>query len=101
MAKMNAEILAKLNLTDDQKTKIKAHQDEMETKVKDLRKSAKSGTDEEKKAAREKVKALQKENQEFLKQTLTKDQMKEFAKLRREAMKAQREKKGGKTPPTA
>jgi len=106
LAKMNEEILAKLNLTDDQKAKLKAHKEEMQKKVLELRKGAKgakgAGPSEE---VKEKLKALRKENEQFLKQTLTKDQMKEYQKIRREKMKEMREKLGdkkpGTTPPTA
>lgn len=96
MEKMNEEILAKLNLTDDQKAKLKAHREETETKLKELRKSAKGAADKE--AVKEKAKAIQKENQAFMKQTLTKEQMREYQKLRREALKARQEKAGEKKP---
>ena len=85
MEKMNEEILAKLNLTDDQKAKLKAHKEEMAAKAKELKGAKGAGKTEE---VKEKVKALRKENQKFMKELLTKDQMKEFTKLRREAMKA-------------
>ncbi len=105
MAKMNEEILAKLNLTDDQKAKLKAHREEMETKLKELRKGAKGakGTPPSEEL-KEKLKTLRKENEQFMKQTLTKDQMREFQKLRREKMKEMRDKleagkKPGTTPP--
>ena len=96
MQKMNEEILAKLNLTDDQKAKFKAHDEEMKAKMLELRKGAKgakgTGKSEE---TKEKLKALRKENQHFMKQTLTKDQLKEMIRLRREAMQA---KKDGSAP---
>ncbi len=82
--KMNEEILAKLNLTDDQKAKFKAHDEEMRAKMQEVRKGARGAPDD----AKEKIKALRKENQEFIKQTLTKDQLKEMKRLRREAIQA-------------
>ncbi|RYG22736.1 hypothetical protein EON82_16200 [bacterium] len=98
-AKMNQEILDKLKLTDDQKTKLKAHREEQETKQKALRKELRAATDKE--AVREKVKELRKSNEEFMKKTLTKEQLREFQKLRRAALKEQREKrqKDEKTAP--
>ncbi len=96
MEKVNEEILSKLNLTEDQKTKIIAHRKDMEAKLLELRKANKgtkgAGQSEEVKA---KVKEIRKENQEFMKQTLTKPQMKELARLRREEMQKLR---AGQTP---
>ena len=101
IAKMNQEILDKLNLTDDQKAKIKAHREEQEQKLKDLRKEAKTATDKD--AVKEKIKDLRKANEAFMKQTLTKDQLRQFQMLRREAMKELREKQKNdqKTTPPA
>jgi Spy/CpxP family protein refolding chaperone len=101
IAKLNKEILDKLNLTDDQKAKIKAHQEEQAQKLKDLRKEAKTATDKD--AVKEKVKELRKANEAFMKQTLTKDQLRQFQKLRREGMKELREKQKNdqKTTPPA
>ena len=90
MAKLNEEILAKLDLTDEQKSKLEAHKTENEGKMKALRKEAKSG---DKEATKEKMKALRKENQAFMKNLLTKEQMRKMQKLRREAIQA-RDKNG-------
>lgn len=95
MQKINEEILAKLNLTDDQKDKLKKHREEMTAKLKDLRKQAKG--DPKNEDLRGKIRELQKENAAFLKQTLTKDQMREYTKLRREKLKELRDKQGDKT----
>lgn len=96
MAKINEDILAKLNLTDEQKAKIKAHEEESKAKLKDLRKGAKgAGQSDE---TKEKIKALRKENQTFMKTVLTKEQMREMVKLRREAVKTLREKKDPAKP---
>ena len=98
--RMNAELLAKLNLTDDQKAKLKAHQDEMKTKTADLRAQAKAAKGDKAKqdALKEQTKALRKENTAFMKELLTKDQLKQLAKLRREAAQ-ERKDKAGTTPP--
>lgn len=101
--KMTAELLDKLNLTDDQKAKLKAHQDEMKGKQDALiaeRKGAK-GDKAKQDAVKEKAKDLRKENQAFMKQLLTKDQQKELVKLRREAMQERKDKAGSATPPVA
>lgn len=98
MEKVNADVLAKLGLTDDQKSKILAHQKETEEKLKELRKANKgakgAGVSEE---TKEKVKAIRKENQEFMKTILTKPQLKEYARLRREEIQKLR---AGTTPTT-
>ena len=94
MQKINEEILEKLNLTDDQKAKLKVHQDERAGKLKELKKGAKgAGNTEE---VKEKIKAARKEEQQFMKNLLTKDQMKEMQKLRREAVKKLQDKDGAK-----
>lgn len=95
MQKINEDVLAKLNLTDDQKTKIKAHQEEMKAKLKELRKSAKTGGAD----AKEKLKEAQKENREFMKTVLTKEQLRDYAKLRREAIKEYETTHGSTTKP--
>ena len=93
--RINEEILAKLNLTPEQKAKIEAHRKAEMEQLLALRKAGKTtkgaGLSEE---TKEKMKALRKENKAFMKEILTKDQMKELARLRREAMK---EEKGGTT----
>ena len=91
MARINEEILAKLNLTDDQKTKLKTHEEEMKTKLAGLRKAAKGSANPEE--AKEKVKEIRKENQAFMKSVLTKEQMREMMRLRREAVKDLQEKR--------
>ena len=94
MAKINEDILAKLNLTDDQKAKIKAHEEETKTKLAGLKKAAKgSGNNDE---AKQKVKEIRKENQSFMKTILTKEQMRDMMKLRREAVKEAQDKKTDK-----
>ena len=95
MQKLNEEILAKLDLTDEQKSKLDAHQKEIAGKMKDLRKEAKGG---DKEAVKEKMKAFRKENQSFMKNLLTKDQMRKMQKLRREAMQNQEKKDGASKP---
>ena len=97
MQKLNEAILAKLNLTDDQKAKLKTHREETAAKLKDLRKDAKGGGKDAE--LKEKMKAIRKEEQAFLKQTLTKPQMREMQKLRREAIAEMRAKKDGATTP--
>ena len=99
LQKMQEEILAKLNLTDEQKAKIKAHEEEMKTKMQALRKGNKGAKgDGKSEDVKEKIKALRKEQQAFMKQTLTKDQMREFQKLRAEKLKEMREKSAPGTP---
>ena len=97
--KINEEILAKLNLTPDQKSKIEAHRKAEMEQLLALRKAGKgakgAGPSEE---TKEKMKAIRKENKAFMKETLTKDQLKELARLRREAMKEEREKSGTAKP---
>ena len=95
MEKINEEILAKLDLTDDQKAKLEAHKKENAGKMKELRKGAKGG---DKEATKEKVKAFRKENQEFMKNLLTKDQMRKMQQLRREAMQDRKKTDGAPKP---
>ncbi|AIE85889.1 hypothetical protein [Fimbriimonas ginsengisoli] len=90
--KITEEILAKLHLTADQKAKLKAHAEELKNKIKEIRKGSKGAPTDEQKA---KMKELRKANHEFLKQTLTKDQLREFMKLRNEKMKELKEKNKG------
>lgn len=89
--KINEEILAKLNLTPDQRAKIEAHRKAEQEQLLALRKAGKTtkgaGLSEE---TKEKMKALRKENKAFMKEILTKDQMKELARLRREAIQEER-----------
>jgi periplasmic protein CpxP/Spy len=92
MERINEEILDKLNLTEDQKAKLKAHKEETAAKLKEARKGAKGG---DKEAAKEKAKAIRKENANFMKTLLTKEQMREMQKLRREAVKEAQAKKDG------
>lgn len=96
MAKINQEIFDKLGLSDDQKAKLKTHREEMAAKLKELRKGAKGANKSE--DLKEKVKSLRKEDQAFLKQTLTKTQMREFQKLRREKIKELTAKKAPAKP---
>ena len=84
MEKINADVFAKLGLTEDQKAKIMAHEKENEEKRKALKKAEKGASPADKDADKEKAKAMRKENKEFMKQILNKSQMKELAKLRRE-----------------
>ena len=84
MERINAVVLDKLGLTADQKAKIMAHQKESEEKLIALKKANKGASPTDKEAAKEKAKAIRKDNQAFMKTILDKKQMKEMAKLRRE-----------------
>ena len=95
MEKINEEIMAKLDLTADQKAKLEAHKKESADKLKDLRKEGKGG---DKAAAKEKMKAFRKENQTFMKTLLTKEQMRKMQMLRKEAIQ-EREKNEGTPKP--
>jgi biopolymer transport protein ExbB/TolQ len=90
VAKIRA-ILAELSLTDEQKTKIDPILADAESKLTELRDNAKAGTDEEKKAAREKGREIMKETVTKIMAELTEDQQ----KLAREKMKEMREKRDG------
>ncbi len=81
--KLQKEIFAKIKLTDDQKAKFKAHDEEYKKKLSEFRGKRKNLTE----ADKEKLKELRKERQKFLKDTLTKEQFQEFMKLRRAEMK--------------
>jgi periplasmic protein CpxP/Spy len=93
--KAQKEMLAKLNLTDEQKTKLKAHQEKMQAKMKDLR--AEMEKDPTKKEGlREKMQAFRKEQQEGLKAILTAEQQKKFETFMKEMhAKRQGQRKGG------
>lgn len=79
--KVTKEVLSKLDLTQDQKVKFRAHRDVMVAKLQDLKGSLKGATREQKRA---KLMALRRENREFLRSTLTPDQRKKFATLMRQ-----------------
>ena len=85
---LSDETMAKLNLTEDQKTKIKAKQEETKAKLQELKKGNKgakgAGVPED---VKEKMKAIRKEYAEFIKQTLTKDQKKQLLRMRAEERK--------------
>lgn len=102
MAIINEEVMVKMNLTEDQKTKIKAHEDAMaaqelplKQRVKAARKAGTVDAD-----ATEKLKAMRKDDKGFMKQVLTKEQMKEMVKLRRDAIKDYEAKNGVTPAPT-
>ena len=79
-------ILAKLNLTPEQKAKIEAHMNQEHAEKKILAKAdgapKGAGKSEE---TKEKLKALRKADKAFYKETLTKDQLKEMKAMRRAA----------------
>lgn len=85
---LSDETMAQLNLTEDQKTKIKAKQEETKAKLQELKKGNKgakgAGVPED---VKEKMKAIRKEYAEFIKQTLTKDQKKQLLRMRAEERK--------------
>ncbi|CAN5375150.1 hypothetical protein BH11ARM1_BH11ARM1_13970 [soil metagenome] len=94
MRKIQQEILAKLNLTTDQKAKLKAHQESMKTKLKALKEETAQTAD--KTAIKEKMKAFRKEQQDALEAILTTDQKETFKKEMTAAMeKAKADRKNG------
>jgi Spy/CpxP family protein refolding chaperone len=94
MWKMNQEILAKLNLTDEQKSKVKALEEATKTKVKALMTERKApGADMEKIKAE--GKAIRKDAHDQLLGILTRDQAKQFKVLWKEAMEKAKKEKGG------
>lgn len=97
MGGMNNEILAKLNLTADQKTKIAALQKKSREKMMELRKDFQPGGDRS--AMRTKLQAMQKENRAELQKILTPAQLKQFdalVKEQRQKMRQQRQQNGGR-----
>ncbi len=87
------DMLMKLNLSADQKTKLKALVAKSTKDAKALREDLKSGK-LKKQDARNKAQELRKANQEAVRAILTKEQNKEFNDLIKEARK-KREEKGG------
>lgn len=92
--KMNQEILAKLNLSDDQKAKVKALEETAKTKVKALMTERKApGADMEKIKAE--GKAIRKDVHDQLLAILSRDQAKQYKVLWKEAVEKAKKEKGG------
>ena len=89
------EILAKLNLSDDQKAKLKDQMTKNQTAVAEIRKQVKAGT-LTKEDAKKKQQELRKENQKAIHTILTKDQAKQLAALLKEAREKNKEELGEK-----
>lgn len=99
-AKLLQSVLAKLNLTEDQKTKIKAAVKENAKNAMELRKSVKAGT-VTKADAKTKQKELHKALMDSIKGILTPDQVRQFTEMmKEEAKKAKDAKAGGEAAGT-
>lgn len=95
MKKMNDEIFAKLKLTKDQKTKVKALQDKTIAQTKKLMEGGQKGGNMQ--GNRSKFMEIQKGYNDGLAKILSKDQMKKYTELRkaaREKMRAEFMKRG-------
>jgi len=84
------EILAKLNLSDDQKAKLKDQMTKNQAATADIRKQVKEGT-LTKEDGKKKQQELRKENQKAIHSILTKDQAKQLAALLKEAREKKKE----------
>lgn len=94
--KMRAEILAKLGLSAEQKTKVEALDKKFEAEARTIIAAAKG----DRKAAQEKLTELRKSHQQEMAKILTPDQQRKLMELRRESMKKDRAaKKGGVKKP--
>jgi len=87
------DILAKLNLTDEQKAKVKAQIAKNAAAIKELRAEVKAGKIS-KEDAKKKTKAMRKDDQQVIKAMLTPSQAKKFAALRKEARQKNQTAKG-------
>jgi Spy/CpxP family protein refolding chaperone len=85
------EVVHSLSLTDEQKGQIDPILSELETKIAELREETKAGTDEEKKAAREKGREMMKASMEKIAALLTDEQKQEL----REKVREMRERRDG------
>ena len=93
MRKMQEEVMAKLNLTPQQKTKIKSLNDKFQDDMKKLRDGVKQGerpTD----AQREKMRDLSTKHREAIQAVLTPKQKEQYEKLMKEAMEKMRKERG-------
>ena len=88
------DILAKLNLSEDQKSKLKDQVAKTTSESADLRSQVKAGklTKED---AKKKMQELRKSNQTAIRAILTKDQNKQLAALMKEAREKNKAKKDG------
>jgi Spy/CpxP family protein refolding chaperone len=97
MEKVNQQIFAKLGLTRQQQTQIEALDKRTQKEIADLRKAASEAGD--RRAAMEKVRAVQSKRTEGLKRILTPAQFKKMEQLRKEATEQLRKEQGGQRPP--
>lgn len=95
--KLNHEVLAQLNLTDDQKAKVK----DLDTKAnEDLKKAAADAkVSGDKLAAKEKAKTILKDYRKDLVAILTPDQQKQYKQLYKEAVEKAKAAKAAKAAP--
>lgn len=93
MGKMQGELLAKLNLNEDQKKKVEAQNKKTAEQVKKLMAENKDG---DRSKMMEKFKSIRDENDKALKGILTADQWKKFEASREEMRKnARKDRQGG------
>lgn len=97
----NKQILAQLDLSADQKTKIAGLDKDLRAKIKEIAEDAKkSSTPEDKKEARKKIQEAFKDYTQNLKGLLTPDQRTKYDQLWKEAReKAKEQKAGGAAKP--
>jgi hypothetical protein len=93
MGKMQQELLAKLNLSDDQKQKVEAQNKKVAEQLKALVAENKDG---DRSKLMEKFKSLREENDKALQGILTADQWKKFEVSRKELRKKMRKEQGQK-----
>ncbi|MEZ0327814.1 MAG: hypothetical protein ACAH95_18110 [Fimbriimonas sp.] len=101
MGKMQEEVLAKLNLTADQKKKIEAHNKKMGEKMKTMFESAQKNPGADRTEMRKKFMAMREEGDKGMKAILTAEQWKKFETLRKEAREKARKQFGGPGGPGA
>lgn len=97
MKKMRAELLAKLDLSDEQKQKVEA----LDKKFAEDLKAAMKASKGDREAAKGKMGEMRKSHQEAMMKILTPEQQRKFMDFRKEAMKkarAERQSGGAKKP---